>query len=103
MTHESRAAFVLAGFGLAFFPMQTVGSFSASSDFQPVFYKECHMGCKPGTGTDRRHPCVQAQICHTETTIGGNKRNAPPQGGSGPTGSTGPTKPVPPKTSGAHY
>jgi hypothetical protein len=82
------AAYLVFG---TWFPMQ---GYLARSNVQNVTFKECHNGCKPGTGTGSWNPCVPAKICSTTTTKRGETNAAPPGG------STGPTKPTPPKTGG---
>ena len=94
MNPKNGAGFLIAAylvFGTGLVSMQA--SYSVLPKFQNVYYRECHTGCKPGTGTSARNPCVVAKICRTEQTY-------PKKGSTLSHGSTGPTVPPKPVT---HY
>jgi hypothetical protein len=91
------AGFLLSTYfvvGIALVPMLAP---STPSNFQKVFFAECHWGCAPGTGGKTR--CVRQYICTSQS----KKGPVAYQSTTGPTGSTGPTKPVPPKTNRAYH
>jgi hypothetical protein len=95
MFHNYRGAIVVAAylvFGAAWLPAEL---YLAPPNVQNVTFKECHKGCKPGTGVGFGNPCIAATVCSTTTTKRGETNAAPPGGGS-----TGPAKPAPPKTGG---
>ena len=80
-------------FGAAWIPIE---SNLYSPSLQSVTFKECHTGCKPGTGNKGQPECVPAKICNTTTTINPTRNiNSP-----GPSGGTGPNKPAPPNPGG---
>jgi hypothetical protein len=92
MIHKHGAGFLVSAYlvlGIVLVPMQNLAP-STPPGFQNVFWSECHLGCKSGTGGKTR--CVPQEICTSQSKKGPVAYKPT----TGPTGSTGPTRPVPP-------